>query len=76
MSNGKKWRDGKKVHRDNHRGFSRLIGGRNAKTAGNKWWFRVQIKNNSFGNTSMNDEDCPKKISFSKMTQLNSWFWN
>ena len=53
MSNGKKWRDAKKVHRDKHRGLSRLIGGKMAKTTGNKWWFRAQIKNNSFGNTSM-----------------------
>ena len=53
MSNGKKWRDAKKVHRDKHRGLSRLIGGKMAKTTGNTWWFRAQIKNNSFGNTSM-----------------------
>lgn len=76
MSNGKKWRDGNKVHRDKHRGYTWFVGGNKAKTDGHKWWFRSQIKNNHFGNTSMDDEDCPRKISFYKMLQLNIWFWD
>lgn len=68
MSNGKKWRDGKKVRNDNSNGYKPHVMGQDHNK--HKNIFRAKMKNGKYGDDEMTH------ISMGKAVAYEIWNWD